>query len=165
MVFKRPSYQKYAAKLIVSFAIVLINFGYVLPVNALVQELQINSDQGYTVKTTFSYNEVSSREAIAEQGKGKTKAVDNLKVSFYDPSGSMVASYDNIVNGIVQGNYFEFHYDPKTQKLFGEIDLGGDSVGEMYLKGKLEQGLSLIRVETSGQESTIESGQWTVDHN
>ena len=150
------NYQNVAVKLAASLAIVLIHLGYVLPANAVTQKLQINSANGYKVETTFSYDAGSNSSAIAEQGKGETQAINNLKVSFYDPSGSMVASYDNIVDGIAQGNYFEFNYDPATQKLLGEIDLGGEFAGEMYLKGNVDQELSLIRVKPSGEEEVID---------
>jgi len=136
-----------------------------LPAYGITQELQINSDNGYRVKTIFSYDETNSSSAIAEQGRGTTKAVDYLKVSFYDPSGSMVASYDNIVNGIAQGTYFNFHYDLIRQKLIGEIDLGGESAGEIYLKGNIDQELSLIKVEYSGKEEIVTSGKWQITNN
>ena len=151
------NYQNVAVKLAASLAIVIIHLGYVLPANAVTQKLQINSANGYKVETTFSYDADSNSGAIAEHGKGATQAIDNLTVSFYDPSGSMVASYDNIVDGIAQGNYLEFNYDPATQKLLGEIDLGGEFVGEMYLKGNVDQELSLIMVKPSGEEEVIET--------
>ncbi|MEO1673758.1 MAG: hypothetical protein AAFR77_23775, partial [Cyanobacteria bacterium J06631_2] len=88
--------------------------------------------------------------------------VDFLKVSFYSPDREMIASYDNIVDGVVQANYFEFHYDPATQQLLGEMDLGGESAGEIYLKGNVKQGLVLIEVEPSGEEKTMNSGKWAV---
>ena len=149
-----------AIKLLASLAIVLVNFCWILPAYGTTQKLQIKSDNGYRVTTVFSYDETKSLGAIAEQGRGTTKAVDYLKVSFYDPSGSMVASYDNIVNGIAQGTYFNFHYDLIRQKLIGEIDLGGESAGEIYLKGNIDQELSLIKVEYSGKEEIVTSGKW-----
>ena len=150
------NYQNVAVKLAASLAIVLIHLCYVLPANAVTQKLQINSDNGYRVETTFSYDAASHSGAITEQGKGATQAIDNLTVSFYDPSGSMIANYDNIVDGIAQGNYFEFNYDPATQKLLGEIDLGGEFVGEIYLKGNVDQELFLIMLKPSGEEVVID---------
>ena len=150
------NYQNVAVKLAVTLTIVIIHLCYISPVNAVTQKLQINTANGYKVETTFSYDAASNSGAIAEQGKGATQAIDNLTVSFYDPSGSMVASYDNIVDGIAQGNYFEFNYDPATQKLLGEIDLGGEFTGEMYLKGNVDQELSLIMVKPSGEEEVID---------
>ena len=150
------NYQNVTVRLAASLAIVLIHLGYVFPAHAVTQKLQISSANGYKVETTFSYDAASNSGAIAEQGKGATQAIDNLTVSFYDPSGSMIANYDNIVDGIAQGNYFKFNYDPATQKLLGEIDLGGELVGEMYLKGNVDQELSLIMVKPSGEEEVIE---------
>lgn len=154
--FKMLNYQNFAVKLVISLAIFLINFWVISPANATTQELQINSDQGYIVKATFSYDAEDQVKAIAEKGKGVTKAIKDLKVSFYDPAGSMVASYDNIVDGVAQENYFEFHYDPDKQELLGELDIGGESEGEMYLKGNVNQELSLIMIKPSGEEEIID---------
>ena len=127
-----------------------------MPVAVAVQEINFSGDRGYQVQTTFSYDETKNASEIAAQRKGATKVVDYLQVSFYDPAGKLIASYDNIVDNIVQGNYFEFHYDPIKQQLVGEIDLGGESPGEMYLKGNVDEELSLITVESPGSEKIID---------
>ena len=127
-----------------------------MPAAAVVQEINFSGDRGYQIQTTFSYDETKNAPEIAAQGKGATKVVDYLQVSFYDPAGKLIASYDNIVDHIVQGNYFEFHYDLMKQQLVGEIDLGGESPGEMYLKGNVDEELSLITVESSGSEKIID---------
>ena len=123
---------------------------------AITQDLQINSRAGYTVKARFSYDDTRNIGVIRESGKGKTKAIDSLVVSFYNRAGEMIASYDNIADGVATGDYFEFNFDPATQQLLGEIDLGGESAGEMYLKGEVDRELSLIEIDTSGEERTID---------
>lgn len=144
-------------------AIALINFAVVFPAVAATQNFQINSDRGYRVETSFSYNQAQGKRAIAERGRSpiaaqgkKANEVDSLKVRFYAPDGKMIAGYDNIVDGIIQTNYFEFNYDLDTQQLLGQVDLGGEAAGEMYLKGDVDQGLSLILVEPSGEEKVID---------
>lgn len=159
------NYRNLAVKLIFALVMVLTNLCWVLPAGATTEQLQINSDHGYRVTTAFSYDETKGLRAIAEKGKGATNTVNYLKVSFYDPAGVMVASYDNIVDGMVPGKYFEFHYDPINHELLGEIDLGGESEGEIYLKGKINQELSLIKVESDGKESTLDSGNWSITDN
>ena len=154
------NYQNLTVKLATAIAIALIGFVYVLPVNAVEQNFELNSDRGYRLESNFSY-QVSER-TIAERGKGKTKAIDLLQVRFYNPDGEMMASYDNIIDGIARGEYFEFNYDPDTQQLIGNIDLGGESAGEIYLKGNIEEGLTLIEVEPTGEEIPMDSGRWSV---
>jgi len=153
------NYQNLAVKLATAIAIVLIIFTWALPVNAVNQDFWLNSDRGYRLETNFDYN-LAEGKAIAEQGKGKTKAINSLQVRFYDPDGKMIASYDNIVDGMAQGEYFEFNYDPQTKQLIGNVDLGGESAGEIYLKGNIEEGLTLIEVEAR-EEKAINSGNWT----
>ncbi len=149
--------NKFAVSARSSFVIaVIISLCFISPATAITQKLQLNSATGYIVETTFSYNENQTPIVIKEKGLGKTNAIDSMKVSFYKPSRELIASYDNIVNGVSQGNYFEFNFDPKTQQLSGNIDLGGESIGEMYLKGEIEQRLSLIQVETTGEEKIID---------
>lgn len=154
--------QNFVVKSLLLIAIALINLGWIDSAAATTKDIRLNSEQGYRVETSFSYDEDRVKNAIAIQGRGATKDIDFLKVSFYSPDEEMIASYDNIVDGMVQANYFEFHYDPATQQLLGEMDLGGESAGEIYLKGNVKQGLVLIEVEPSGEEKTMNSGKWAV---
>ncbi|HEY9768782.1 MAG TPA: hypothetical protein V6C71_09835 [Coleofasciculaceae cyanobacterium] len=139
-------------------SLVLIIFSslcWIFPAVAITQKLEMNSVTGYTIKTTFSYDE-QSLVTISERGTGTTNALNSLTVSFYDPSGSMIASYDNIVDGVGQSDYLEFNYDPATRQLLGKIDFGGESAGEIYLKGEIDRELSLIKVEASGEERALD---------
>ena len=133
-----------------------ISLSIVSPVFAVTGQLQFHTTTGYTVKTTFSYDDASHPAIIRERGQGKTQIIESMQVSFYQPSGEAIASYDNIIDGVVRGNYFEFNYEPETQQLQGNLDLGGESPGEMYLKGMANGRLSLVRVEQSGAEKTID---------
>ena len=149
------NHQNSAIALVIGLAVVIVTSLFVSPAIAITQDLQLESATGYRIKTTFGYDDPKT-EIVREKGTGTTKVLNCLKVSFYDPSGEMIASYDNIVDGVATGNYFEFNFDPATQQLVGEIDLGGESAGEMYLKGEGDRGWSLIQVEESGEEKVID---------
>lgn len=140
--------------IICGIALAIAALCFVSPVSAVTQELQFESQQGYRVETFFSYD--APIEKIAERGAGQSNTVDSLKVSFYNPAGEAIASYNNIVDGVVRGDYFEFNYDLATERLQGAIDLGGESAGEMYLKGDADGNLSLIQIEESGAEIIID---------
>ena len=156
MNFNQSSYRILLDKIIIcAIAIVIAALSLVPAAGATTQELQLKSQKGYVVRTLFSYDSQTS-EAIAEHGAGKSQAVDSLKVSFYEPTGKAIASYDNIVDGMVRGEYIEFNYDPATKQLQGVIDLGGESTGEMYLKGQADGELSLIQINESGEEEVID---------
>ena len=139
-------------KLIIAIA---INLSVIFPAMAISQKLEFDTTAGYKVEATFSYQETEHQPIIRERGKGKTQAIDSMRVSFYQPSGELIETYDNIVDGEVTGNYFEFNYDPATKQILDNIDLGGESAGEMYLKGSVDGDLSLIKVSNSGEESVI----------
>jgi len=126
-------------KLIHTFLVIIASFSLMFPANAITQSIKLKSAHG-----------------IKEQGFGKSQLLESMKVSFYKPSGELISSYDNIIDGIVQGKYFEFNFDPVNQKLFGNIDLGGEIVGDIYLKGEVEQKLSLVKVKASGIEKVID---------
>jgi hypothetical protein len=153
--FNMVNCQNFAVKLTTIAAISLINLLVVFPAAATTQNFQLSSDRGYRVETSFSYDETKSTGMLAEQGK-EASQIDSLKVSFYAPDGKMIASYDNIVDGIIQNKYFEFNYDLNTQQLIGKVDLGGESAGEMYLKGDAGQELSLVLIDPSGKEKVID---------
>jgi hypothetical protein len=132
-----------------------ISLYFIAPATAITQELQFYSTTGHIIKTIFSYDETQAVTPIKEQGTGKTQTLDALTISFYQPSGELIATYNNIVNGIATDNYLEFNFDPATKKLLGNIDLGGELAGEIYLKGKVEGELSLIEIIASGEERVI----------
>lgn len=153
------NYQNLAVKLTavvaVITAIALINLAWVFPAVATTQKVQIKSLAGYQVEINFSYDATQKMQILSEQGR-EAKLVNDLTVNFYDPDGKMIASYDNIVDGIIQSPYFEFNYEPETQQLQGKVDLGGTSAGEMYLKGNIDQEFSLIMIEPSGEERIVD---------
>ena len=136
--------------------VIFANLCFPMTAIAITQDLQINSKVGYTVKARFSYDDTENTGVIKESGKGETQAIDSLVVSFYNPAGEMIASYNNIADGVATGDYFEFNFDPATQQLLGEIDLGGETAGEMYLKGEVDRELSLIEIDASGEEKAID---------
>lgn len=150
---------KYRRLAILAFGLAMIslaNLCFAMTAIATTQNLQISSEAGYTVKARFSYDDTQNIEVIRESGRGKTKAIDSLVVSFYNPAGEIIASYDNIADGIATGEFFQLNFDPTIQQLLGEIDLGGESAGEMYLKGEVDRELSLIKIDASGEERTID---------
>ena len=141
---------------IVSLAIaMIISLGTIDSAIAVTQKLQLNTATQYRVEIVFDYDDANHPAIIHEQGKGRTKTVKSMKVSFYQPSGELIASYDNIIDGVAIGNYFEFNFEPETQQLTGNIDLGGEYPGEIYLKGEVDRELSLIKVEPSGEEKEM----------
>ena len=129
----------------------------VKPAMAMTQSFQWTGKTGYSAEGKFSYDENKVSRIIAEQGVGKTHDLQSLMVTFYNPEGKVIDSYQNVVSGVAEGNYFEFHFNPATQKLFGSIDVGGSLAGEMYLKGDIEGELALITIEPSGVDRTLDT--------
>ncbi|WP_036481246.1 hypothetical protein [Myxosarcina sp. GI1] len=142
-------------KLAIVIAIALIVISIFIPsATAATQTFQWQGAKGYTVKGVFEYERRSP--VISQKGAGQTENLQSLKVNFYDPANKLIQTYNNVTDGLAKGNYFEFHFDPTTQKLMGNIDLGGEVAGETYLKGTVECELSLIEVDSSGKEHIID---------
>lgn len=151
-----PKILNFFVKIVTNLAIIiLLSLEILSPALAITQQLQFQTRDGHTIKTVFSYDAKQAKQILKEHGKGKTEIVDNLQVNFYQPSGELIASYNNIVNGIAQGTYFEFSFNPVTKQLSGSIDLGGESPGEIYLKGEGDRDLWLIEVDETGAEKVI----------
>ena len=131
-------------------------FMFTQSAEARTQSFQWTGKRGYSAQGKFSYDETKALESISEQGAGKTDTVESLVVTFYNPSGEPINTYHNVFNGISGGNYFEFHFDLVNQKLLGSIDLGGEFAGEIYLKGTVDEELSLIKVEQPGIDRIID---------
>jgi len=154
--FIMPMYKNFfvglVTNLIIAMAFIL---WFAFPALAVTQQLHFDTAAGYVIETTFSYDDAQTK-IIREHGHGETTAIDSMKVSFYKPSGELMANYNNIVDGVVTGNYFEFNFDPVTKQLSGNLDIGGESAGEIYLKGDANQELSLVEVNESGAEKAID---------
>ena len=133
------------------FFVLVISLQIASPALAVTQELRFTTESGYKIETVFSYDQAKNLGMIREHGHGKTEAIDSMKVSFYNSSGELAANYNNIVDGVVTGNYFEFNFNTTTQQLSGNLDIGGESTGEIYLKGKVDGELSLIEVSELGE--------------
>ena len=136
------------------FIIVLINVvGEIAIAEAVTMIFQWTGEKGYSAKVVFSYDEQVNSVQIIEEGRGMTEIIQNLTVSFYNPAGQSLGSYDNIKQGVSQFPYFKFNFDPQKQQVTGLIDLGGDSSGEIYLKGIVEENLKLFKIDQSGKET------------
>ncbi|MEL6441554.1 MAG: hypothetical protein AAFQ80_20160 [Cyanobacteria bacterium J06621_8] len=127
-----------------------------MPAEAIVQDITINGDRGYQVQISFSFDETRNVEKLEGQRVDVSNGIDHLRINFYDPTGSLMMGYDNIVDSRIQGEYFEFHYDLQQQKIFGALDLGGESVGEIFLKGDASNELALIKIKSSGNEKVLD---------
>ncbi|BAU64433.1 hypothetical protein STA3757_18050 [Stanieria sp. NIES-3757] len=143
--------------LIVVLIVLASDLMFITQAKALTQDFQWTGSTGYSAKATFTYDQTTATKIISEKGTGRTNQLKSLVVTFYNPTGETIHQYENVVNGKTQGNYFEFHFDTATQKLFGNIDLGGELSGELFLKGTVNQQLSLIEIKPSGEEHLIDS--------
>jgi hypothetical protein len=134
--------------------IILINVvGEITIAEAITMNFQWTGEKGYSAKVVFSYDEQTNSDHIIEEKRGKAKIIENLTVSFYNPAGQSLGSYNNIKQGVSQFPYFKFNFDPQKQKVTGLIDLGGASSGEIYLKGIVEENLKLFKIDQSGKET------------
>jgi hypothetical protein len=107
---------------------------------------------------------MTAPKVISEKGIGKTNILQSLAVTFYTPSGELISHYEDIVNGVAKGHYFEFNFDTETQQIVGFIDIGGEVAGETYLKGTINDNLSLFSIDNSGLETILDdnSSSFTV---
>jgi hypothetical protein len=115
---------------------------------AVTIDFQWSGNQGYIAKGSFSYDQTTAPTIFSEKGSGKMRVLENFQVSFYDGSGQEIAKYDNVNGGVSTADYFQFNFNAKTGQVFGSVDLGGEGMGEIYLKGVVKDNLTLFRVES-----------------
>ena len=147
-------------KIVISFsfaiALLIAGLSFNFPAIATTQNYEWHGNKGYTVKATFDYREPEESNQIIEKGAGKTKQLNSLTATFYDPNGEIIRTYNNVVDGVSKANYFQLSFDPKLKQLLGNIDLGGEVAGDIYLKGEIDRHLSLIEVAPNGEEQIID---------
>ncbi|MEH1939235.1 MAG: PEP-CTERM sorting domain-containing protein [Nostoc sp.] len=91
-------------------------------------------DAGYSASGSFSYDETTTPAIISESGAGATKALQSLFVSFFNPSQELIATNNEVVNGVSSNQFFEFNFDTTTGNLFGAFDAGtGSGIGDVFL--------------------------------
>jgi hypothetical protein len=135
------------------FIIVIINVvGEIAITEAVTTKCHWVGEKGYSAEIIFSYDEQLMPHQIIEEGRGKTEIIQDLTVSFYNSTDQLLGTYDNIKQGVSQFPYFKFNFDPQHRKIIGLIDLGGDSSGEVYLKGIVQENLKLFKIDQSGKE-------------
>ncbi|MFW5667609.1 MAG: hypothetical protein ACOC2Z_19080, partial [Coleofasciculus sp.] len=113
--------------------------------------------KGYSATGTFNYVQKTAPAILSEKGFGATEALESFIVSFADPSNHPIKTYNNIIDSVSTSNYFQFNFNTITQDIIGSIDIGGESPGDIYLKGTVDTDLSLIQVSDSGAEEIIDS--------
>ncbi|MEM8780851.1 MAG: hypothetical protein AAGF26_18705 [Cyanobacteria bacterium P01_G01_bin.49] len=137
--------------------IVFITFHlFISDAKAITVHFEWQGNQGYLVKATLNYDEKNLPTIITEKGQGKTNYLESLSVSIYNSDHELIETYDNIKNKIATGKYFQFNFNTSTKQLIGKIDIGGESLGELYLKGNIKDNLSLYQVQKFNTDSMLD---------
>ena len=134
----------------------LSQLGWVSSAQAATSSIQWQGLAGYSVTATYSYEELPNGQVIHEQGRGFTNKLKALQVQFYDSTGQLIYQHDDIKDGVSQGKYFELNLDPTTQEISGRIDIGGENTEELFLRGTVNEGLSLMQIDASGEEFVLD---------
>ncbi|MFB2978468.1 hypothetical protein [Microseira sp. BLCC-F43] len=132
------------------------------PAQAMTYDFSWNGNGGYSATGSFSYDENTAPATFLESGSGQTKVLQSLKISFLYLSANLIATYNNVVNGISTGQYFKFNFNTVTKEIFGLIDVGGEVAGETYLKGTVNTDLSLYQVPQSGPDAIGDSNSGNI---
>jgi hypothetical protein len=110
-------------------------------------ELNFNwlGDAGYSATGSFSYDETTAPAIISEAGGGATNFLQSLNVSFLDPSKNLLGTYNTVVGGVSQSDFFKFNFDTSTHTLFGPFDIAGGTglIGEYFFQGTVGDSLFL----------------------
>ncbi|MBW4595887.1 MAG: hypothetical protein KME46_24045 [Brasilonema angustatum HA4187-MV1] len=142
-------------------ALIIVLTG-ITPAHAITLNFNWNGNNNYSALGSFSYDENTAPGSFSEKGAGQTYVLQSLNVSFFDPLKNVIATYNNVVDGVSIPKYFQFNFNTVTQEIFGLIDLGGEVAGETYLKGTVNTDLSLFQVPQSGSDATIDSNSGTI---
>lgn len=150
--------------IIILFTTLIIILDNVAQAQAITHKLEWHGNDGYFAEVLFSYDEKTSPETLSEFGRGATDVLDSLTVTFFAPSGTPIATYNNVFKGVSEQDYFSFNFDTTTQKLFGLLDIGAYKVvpGNVFLKGNVEQNLALLQFDQLGAEVTIDSNPGSI---
>lgn len=134
----------------------------ILPAQAVTLNFSWNGDGGDSAQGSFSYDENTDPGTFSESGPGQTNALQSLNVSFFNSQNNLISAYNNVVNSISSGNYFQFNFNTVTKEIFGTIDVSGEVASETYLSGTFNSNLSLYQVPQSGTDLVIDSNSGSI---
>lgn len=155
--------SKFVSHLLAGIILLLsISFTPVNPALATTINFSWEGKGGYAAKGSFSYDEKKVPASFSEKGAGKTKFLQSLNISFFNPDSMKIAAYDSVKNGVAKGQYFQFNFNSVTHKMFGKIDMGGELRQENYLSGIVNSELSLIHVPDSGSDRVLDTNSGAV---
>ena len=146
-------------------SILIVFIVWVNNAQAVTVNFEWQGSTGYKAKGTLSYDEETVPKIITEQGEGTTNYVDNFSISIYNSEDQLIAAYDNVKNKLANGKYFQLNFNTQTKQLIGKIDVGGESSGEIYLKGKVKEGLSLFQVTKLNSDMMLDQGSGQIKMN
>ncbi|MFZ4700355.1 MAG: PEP-CTERM sorting domain-containing protein [Candidatus Methylumidiphilus sp.] len=100
-------------------------------------------ESGYTVTGSFNYD--STQPIVGADGSGDVLAggIQNLSVSFFNPSKALLYTVQNISNGFSNYDFLNFHFDTLLKRIVGDdqnglFNIGQDLVaGDMHLNGAI----------------------------
>ncbi|MBP5972561.1 hypothetical protein HW132_07415 [Brasilonema sp. CT11] len=145
----------------ITTALIIVLMG-ITPAHAITLNFNWNGNNNYSAIGSFSYDENTAPASFSEKAAGQTYILQSLNVSFFDPLKNVIATYNNVVDGVSIPKYFQFNFNTVTQEIFGLIDLGGEVAGETYLKGTVNTDLSLFQVPQSDSDITIDSNSGAI---
>ncbi|GET41412.1 PEP-CTERM sorting domain-containing protein [Microseira wollei] len=127
------------------------------PAQAIEFNFSWKGDAGYSALGTFSYDETTAPSIISESGKGQTKDLDSLSVSFFDPSNMPLGTYNTVTGGVSNSQFFKFNFNTSTQSLFGAFDVAGGQFidGELFLQGTIGSKLELRQTANKATTSIL----------
>ncbi|MCX7111609.1 MAG: PEP-CTERM sorting domain-containing protein [Proteobacteria bacterium] len=120
-------------------------------------------ESGYTVTGSFNYD--STQPIVGADGFGDVLAggIQNLSVSFFNPSKALLYTVQNISNGFSNYDFLNFHFDTLLKRIVGDdqnglFNLGQDiASGDMHLNGAVGGESNLINFAAVTLD-TIQSG-------
>ncbi len=98
---------------------------------------------GYVVSGYFNYD--NTMPIVGADGSGDVLAggIENLTVSFFNPSKTLLYTIQNISNGISNYDFLNFHFDTILKQIVGDnvnglFNIGQDIVsGDLHLNGAI----------------------------
>lgn len=95
---------------------VAIAFGTNNPAQAVTFNYSFETDTGYVGTGEFSYDPTPA-SLIVESGIGPTNFLNSLSLSVFDPAGNLLASGNEVTNGVSNSSFLRFEFNPLTKTL------------------------------------------------
>lgn len=120
---------------------------------------------GYSASGSFTYDDSFTTVAAEGTWTGNfNDGLESLTISFFDDVGGLLGTFGTVVGGVINYEYLVFQFNPLTQQITGNFDMGQDTgnINEYYLYGTVGGASQMVEADSGDWLNSTNPASFTV---